>query len=176
MRSGIIAQCAFCVTRGNVAQASFRFLAQNFGRKICPLAWAHSSDRCRSCFWRGRIPDIPERDYLRVWAQEDLNVIVIVMATLGKFALTVTFAVCYLYSGEIYPTAIRNVGLGSNSACARVGAMVAPYITLLAKDVAWLPMVLFGALAVVAALLAAMLPETRNCHLPETIEDGENFN
>lgn len=36
-------------------------------------------------------------------------------------------------------------------------------------------MVLFGAPAVVAGILALLLPETKNKDLPETLRDGENF-
>ncbi|XP_014678406.1 PREDICTED: organic cation transporter protein-like [Priapulus caudatus] len=38
-----------------------------------------------------------------------------------------------------------------------------------------LPMLIFGALAIAASLLALLLPETMDRDLPETIEDGENF-
>ena len=38
-----------------------------------------------------------------------------------------------------------------------------------------LPLIIFGSLSIVAGLLALLLPETLNKHLPETIEDGEKF-
>lgn len=37
------------------------------------------------------------------------------------------------------------------------------------------PLVVFGALSVIAGVLLLTLPETLNKDLPDTIEDGENF-
>lgn len=39
----------------------------------------------------------------------------------------------------------------------------------------WLPPVIFGIGPLLGAVLCFLLPETMNCKLPETIEDGENF-
>lgn len=39
----------------------------------------------------------------------------------------------------------------------------------------WLPPVIFGIGPIIGAALCLLLPETMNCELPETIEDGENF-
>lgn len=38
-----------------------------------------------------------------------------------------------------------------------------------------LPSVIFGAIAVIAGLLALVLPETLNQPMPQTLEDGEKF-
>ena len=39
----------------------------------------------------------------------------------------------------------------------------------------WLPPVIFGVGPLVGASLCLLLPETMNCKLPDTLEDGENF-
>lgn len=39
----------------------------------------------------------------------------------------------------------------------------------------FLPFVIYGSVALLAAVLCVFLPETRNRRLPETIEDGINF-
>lgn len=51
-----------------------------------------------------------------------------VLSTLGKVNVSAAFAVMFLYSGEIFPTVIRNSALGIAAFFARVGGMIAPYI------------------------------------------------
>lgn len=38
------------------------------------------------------------------------------------------FQAAYVYTPEVYPTALRSVGVGGCSALARLGAMATPYI------------------------------------------------
>ena len=51
-----------------------------------------------------------------------------ILAQFGKFAITGSFAMVYLYAAEVFPTAVRNAGVGSSSVWARVGGVIAPYI------------------------------------------------
>ena len=45
------------------------------------------------------------------------------------------FQAIFVYTPEAYPTNLRAVALGSGSACARIGAMITPYIaTVLLKQ------------------------------------------
>ena len=43
------------------------------------------------------------------------------------------FEVIYILSSELFPTVVRNVGMGTSSACARAGSMLAPYIAQLVR-------------------------------------------
>ncbi|XP_014663280.1 PREDICTED: organic cation transporter protein-like [Priapulus caudatus] len=104
-----------------------------------------------------------------------LNWVIVTLATIGVFASTCTYGICYLYSGELYPTVIRNIGLGSNSTWARVSAILAPYVALLGMYRREYPLLIFGVLAISAGIAALFLPETKDRELPETLEDGENF-
>ncbi|XP_014610650.1 PREDICTED: WD repeat and HMG-box DNA-binding protein 1-like [Polistes canadensis] len=97
------------------------------------------------------------------------------LASLGIAGTGVSFPTIYLYSSEIFPTVVRNNGIGIGSVCARFGSMIAPYIATLGKIQFWLPPVIFGLGQLIGAGLCLLLPETINCELPETIEDGENF-
>ncbi|XP_035668644.1 organic cation transporter protein-like [Branchiostoma floridae] len=97
------------------------------------------------------------------------------LAMIGKFCITATFAIVYIFTAEIYPTVIRQIGLGMGAMMARVGGIIAPFIDLLGVYWTPLPYVIFGGTSIAAGLLALLLPETNGIALPATIEDGENF-
>ncbi|KAK9499115.1 hypothetical protein O3M35_003621 [Rhynocoris fuscipes] len=96
-------------------------------------------------------------------------------ATLGVTGIAVGFTTLYLYSTELFPTVVRNTGLGSGSMCARIGSMIAPFIASLDQISPMIPPSLFGLTSTIAAFLCLLLPETMNRVLPVTLEDGENF-
>lgn len=96
------------------------------------------------------------------------------LAVLGKGCLAASFSCCYLYSGELYPTVIRQNGMGWVSTMARLGAMVAPLVLLLSDAVTWLPGVIYGAAPILSGIFAYFLPETLSMPLPDTIQDAED--
>jgi hypothetical protein len=49
----------------------------------------------------------------------------------GKFGISASFAIIYVYSAELFPTVVRNIGVSSSSMCARVGSIMAPFLGLL---------------------------------------------
>lgn len=87
----------------------------------------------------------------------------------------ISFPTVYLFAGELFPTVVRNIGIGSASTVARIGSMVAPFVAGLSGVAYWLPPVIFGGFPIIGAILVVFLPETQGAPLPETIEDGENF-
>ena len=96
----------------------------------------------------------------------------IVTFLVGKMGATCAFGVVYLYTSELYPTPLRTVGVGFSSMCARVGAILSPYVAALSATSAWLPMIIFGGSAVISGALALFLPETRGKELPGTIGEA----
>ena len=52
----------------------------------------------------------------------------VTIAMVGKFLISMTFAIAYLYTAELFPTKVRNVAVGTASTFARIGSMSAPYI------------------------------------------------
>lgn len=95
------------------------------------------------------------------------------MAILGKGLSESSFTCIFLYTTELYPTVVRQNGLGFSSFMARIGVSLAPLMGLLEDVWGPLPGLLFCAVAIAAGLAALLLPETRNVRLPETIEDVE---
>lgn len=93
----------------------------------------------------------------------------------GKSNISGSFAVIYNYTAELFPTVVRNTGLGIGSMCARLSGTLTPAIMLLDSLDPKVPAILFGFIALVSGFLSMYLPETANQPMPETIEDGENF-
>lgn len=100
---------------------------------------------------------------------------IITLASIASFAMMLSFPTLYLYSGELFPTVVRNVGMGTASMFTRIGSIVAPFVTSLSENEHWLPPVIFGVTPLIAAAVVFLLPETRGIRLPDSIQDGENF-
>ncbi|XP_069127358.1 organic cation transporter protein-like isoform X3 [Argopecten irradians] len=98
----------------------------------------------------------------------------VTFAMLGKFGITASYGIIYLMAAEVFPTVVRNAGMGVSSMCARIGGMLAPQMLELKQVWGPLPLILFGGLSVSAGLLALLLPETAGKPLPQTIEDCLN--
>ncbi|XP_076081369.1 organic cation transporter protein-like [Mytilus galloprovincialis] len=111
---------------------------------------------------------------------KELQYLTTALALVGKLFSTAAFATIYVISAEVFPTAIRNTGMGLSSCWARVGGMISPFIADTAGLIGGttgtaIPLVIFGGSCLVAAGMTLLLPETLNQHLPESIEDGKNF-
>lgn len=110
---------------------------------------------------------------INILIPKDMSVARTVVAIIGKGFSSVSFATVVLYSSELYPTVVRQNGMGYNSFMARFGVAVAPLILLL--DEVWkdLPQAMLCCTAFLGAMVARTLAETRNRCLPETIEEIE---
>ncbi|NWY56317.1 S22AD protein, partial [Chionis minor] len=97
----------------------------------------------------------------------DQPVVTTVLAVIGKFMATASFSTSYVYSAELFPTIIRQTGVGLCSMSARVAGIVAPLISLLSKYHRAIPMAIFGSAPVVGGLLCFLLPETRGADLAD---------
>ncbi|XP_037135393.1 solute carrier family 22 member 13b [Syngnathus acus] len=100
---------------------------------------------------------------------KDLPVVATVIAILGKFASTGCYCIVYVYTAELYPTALRQSGVGLNSMCSRVGGILAPLIRLLGVYHDAFPMLVYGVVPISAVALCLLLPETLNAELQEHV-------
>ncbi|VDK84968.1 unnamed protein product, partial [Onchocerca ochengi] len=98
-----------------------------------------------------------------------------IMAYVGKFGIAGSFAVIYLFSGELYPTVLRAIGMGMSSMVAGSGLILAPYIVRLGDYLRSLPLIIMGLLAISAGIASFFLPETMGKPIPQTLADAELF-
>ncbi|RUS82165.1 hypothetical protein EGW08_010047 [Elysia chlorotica] len=115
-----------------------------------------------------------------LYGGDDIQWVTLFLSLVGKFGITVGFAVVYVYAVELFPTVMRNSALGLCSFTARIGGILAPYVGdldgVLPGDLGIaLPLAIFGSLSITAGLLVLFLPETRNAKLPDTLEDARHF-
>ena len=100
----------------------------------------------------------------------------LVFQTIGKFGITAAFASIYLVAAELFPTEVRQTGLGSSSMFARVGSMLAPVIGKeLSKISVAIPIIIFAVVSLISGVLTLFLPETHGRTIPDTIEEGNQM-
>lgn len=80
-----------------------------------------------------------------------------VLLFLLRAVVAMNFNIVYIYTAEVYPTAVRSIGMGVCTSCSRVGGMLAPFIAqvLMSQSVllALLPFALACLLCAVGTLL-----------------------
>ncbi|XP_062288608.1 solute carrier family 22 member 6 [Scomber scombrus] len=111
--------------------------------------------------------------FANIFVPTDMQTLRTTLACLGKGFTSASFTTVYLYTGELYPTILRQTGMGLVSTMARIGSMAAPAVLILDEVFPALPSVVYGGAAVLAAGFACFLPETLNVPLPDTIDDVE---
>jgi len=97
----------------------------------------------------------------------------IIMAMLAKFFVFISFDAVYVYAAELFPTVIRNIGMGSSTAAARIGSFSSPYIVHLRLVHPLLPYGIMGVNALLAGVLCMTLPETKGMPTAETMDSEE---
>uniref|UniRef100_A0A0K2T5E1 Major facilitator superfamily (MFS) profile domain-containing protein n=1 Tax=Lepeophtheirus salmonis TaxID=72036 RepID=A0A0K2T5E1_LEPSM len=101
----------------------------------------------------------------------EYGIIMSIFSLFGKFCVSGSFSILYLYTAELYPTELRNTVVGIASMCGRIGGICAPFIASLQDISMYLPFILMGFLAIISGLASFFLPETLGSKLPECIND-----
>nr|XP_045008056.1 solute carrier family 22 member 5 isoform X2 [Jaculus jaculus]XP_045008057.1 solute carrier family 22 member 5 isoform X2 [Jaculus jaculus] len=101
---------------------------------------------------------------------QDLYYLATVLVMVGKFGVTSAFSMVYVYTAELYPTVVRNMGVGVSSTASRLGSILSPYFVYLGAYDRFLPYILMGSLTILTAILTLFFPETFGVPLPDTIE------
>ncbi|XP_069500859.1 solute carrier family 22 member 6-like [Ambystoma mexicanum] len=103
----------------------------------------------------------------------EMPILRITLVILGKGSLAASSLCSYLYSGELFPTIVRQTGMGFTTMMARLGGIVAPGILMAGDYFPFLPLTIFGVCPIISGIAACFLPEMLNCPLLDTIEEVE---
>uniref|UniRef100_A0A8C4SUH0 Solute carrier family 22 member 7a n=1 Tax=Erpetoichthys calabaricus TaxID=27687 RepID=A0A8C4SUH0_ERPCA len=95
------------------------------------------------------------------------------IAVLGKGFSEASFTIAFLYTAELFPTVLRQSGLGYTSFMGRMGVSLAPLVIILEDIWSSLPSAIFSTAAILCGCTAFLLSETHNFRLPETVADVE---
>lgn len=99
----------------------------------------------------------------------------IVLFLVSKLMITISFNILYVYSAEMYPTELRLSLFGLSSIIGRTGSIVAPQTVLLQQYVSrHAPVLLFGAISLIAGVLSTFFPETYCKKLPDTVNETKD--
>ncbi|WAR04984.1 ORCT-like protein [Mya arenaria] len=115
-----------------------------------------------------------------VYGGQELHWATLTLSLIGKLGPAGAFSTVYVFSLELYPTVLRNAGMGASSCVARFGGMAAPYVAKMGELIGGdfgkaLPLVIFGASSILAGFLCIFLPETLHQQLPDTAEEAAKF-
>ncbi|XP_063002346.1 solute carrier family 22 member 6-A-like [Elgaria multicarinata webbii] len=111
---------------------------------------------------------------VNIFVSTELQTVRTALAVIGKGCLAAAFNCVFLFTTELYPTPLRQTGLGFGSTMARVGGIVAPLAKMMEDYSSFLPPIVYGAAPILSGIAACFLPETLNIPLPDTIDDVEN--
>jgi len=98
----------------------------------------------------------------------------VTLGTMGKLFITTSFNAIYVFSAELFPTVIRNSGMGMVSVASRFGAASSPFVVQMTRINPILPFAIMGSLSFIAAVFCWILPETLGKRTAEVMDVSEN--
>lgn len=80
------------------------------------------------------VPQSGAISHLLPFVPADLYYLATALVIVGKFGVTAAFSIVYVYTAELYPTVVRNMGVGVSSTASRLGSILAPYFIYLGRS------------------------------------------
>ena len=115
--------------------------------------------------------------FILIWVVHDqsLTPLVTVLCMIIKFNISATFTVAYVQAMEIFPTCVRQSGIGIATFVSQMISIGGPYVIYLGMTDLRLPYTVMFLVCIAGFFGAIVLPETAGKSLPETMADAEKF-
>ncbi|XP_004646757.1 solute carrier family 22 member 9-like isoform X1 [Octodon degus] len=98
----------------------------------------------------------------------------LILTVFGAAFSTASITTCLTHATELLPTVSRAMALGITGIAGSIGSSLAPLLMILVTYSPPLPWIIYGVFPILSGLVVLLLPETRNQHLPDSIQDIEN--
>jgi len=92
-----------------------------------------------------------------------------------KMNISATFVVAYIQAMEVFPTCVRQSGIGFCSFISQTISIGGPYVIHLSSVDPRYPYLVMFLICILGAVSTSFLPETVGAKLPETLEDANQF-
>lgn len=105
---------------------------------------------------------------------------ILVCLCVGRLCVSSAFICTFIYTSEIYPTAIRSTGLGFNSAMSRLSGFATSFIAtayFTHDNARAVSSSLYGGFSLAAGIVALLLPyDTKTRPIMDTVNQFEDYN
>ncbi|RWS08763.1 solute carrier family 22 member 5-like protein, partial [Dinothrombium tinctorium] len=98
-----------------------------------------------------------------------------VLSIFAKFVTNTALLITYQQAAELYPTSLRNQGIGINVAAGCIVTLMLPYLSHLGRDNVLIPLTTIGVACVLSGVASTFLPETLNQNLPQEVYEAQQF-
>ncbi|XP_028166460.1 organic cation transporter protein-like, partial [Ostrinia furnacalis] len=99
----------------------------------------------------------------------------VTLAIMARFCTNMSYNAAIQWSAELLPTGVRASGTSLIHVSGYVATVVSPFIVYSERVWRPLPLLILGAVGLVASAVGVLLPETRGRSMPQTIADGERL-
>ncbi len=115
--------------------------------------------------------------FILMWVAYDpeLKGLVIFLCMCIKMNISGTFVLAYVQAMEVFPTQIRQSGIGFATLISQTISIGGPYVIYLGMTDLKLPYAIMFLVCFIGSVSSSFLPETLNCKLPETMAEASQF-
>lgn len=108
-------------------------------------------------------------------SQDDNSLLLIIFTMIAKLLISSSNAVMPVFTAELFPTKIRNIGVGASNVPAGIALISVPYLWELATIHNCIPMALLGGCGIIGGVCVLFLPETGQGPLRDDITEESSI-
>jgi len=141
-------------------------LANKVGRR-----WTHSTLLGINALLFGVVMVIVPYQYTAAGVSTVIQVLCMIL----KMNISATFVVAYIQAMEVFPTSVRQSGIGFCSFISQMISIGGPYAMAAGASNVMIPYMIMMLICLAGSIATSFLPETLGAKLPETLEDANQF-